>query len=325
MRALRAGTRRKLGLAVNIASSRRHGRTTLFLPAHAQLPKPILPQQFILESNIMGPGNSFGASLRHRRVANDFGNAATPAQVSSAAVADFTPSDGRLPTHPHAMNALYFMYLCACLVERTWRFALPLCLALVEGGYQAIAVLGFVSPLACSLLGPAAGRLLDRMYRPYGLSLMVALQGVAIVASGLVVLAAAANPAVRFVDGPLFIALLILSMLERLTAICAELAIERDWVTQLSGKDNALALATSNAMLRRTDLSCELVGSLAFGWLYTTAGMAVSVAAATFLAALLLPAQLYSIFSVRHKPLRELFYSKFPLLTMMIAPLSFLG
>jgi Ferroportin1 (FPN1) len=208
------------------------------------------------------------------------------------------PGRGRTPIHPEAMNALYFMYLCACLVERTWRFALPLCLAYVEGGYQAIAVLGFVSPLGCSLLGPATGRLLDGMYRPYGLSLMVALQGIAIMASGLVVLAAAANPTVKFVDGPLFIILLLLSMIERLTAILSELAIERDWVTQLSGKENALALASSNAMLRRTDLSCELVGSLAFGWLYSTAGLAISVASATFLALVLLPAQLLSIFRI---------------------------
>ena len=221
-----------------------------------------------------------------------------PRRLIATASSISEPGRGRTPIHPEAMNALYFMYLCACLVERTWRFALPLCLAYVEGGYQAIAVLGFVSPLGCSLLGPATGRMLDQMYLPYGLSLMVALQGIAIMASGLVVLAAAANPTVKFVDGPLFIVLLLLSMVERLTAILSELAIERDWVTQLSGKENALALASSNAMLRRTDLSCELVGSLAFGWLYSTAGLAISVASATFLAAVLLPAQLLSIFRI---------------------------
>jgi iron-regulated transporter 1 len=127
---------------------------------------------------------------------------------------------------------------------------------------------------------------------------MVGLQGIAIMASGLVVLTAAANHTVKFVDSPLFIVLLLLSMMERLTAILSELAIERDWVTQLSGKDNALALASSNAMLRRTDLSCELVGSLAFGWLYSTAGLFISVAAATFLALISLPAQLISIFRI---------------------------
>ena len=153
----------------------------------------------------------------------------------SAAAAALAPGDAT-PTHPRALRGLYIMYLCACLVERTWRFALPLVLAFVDGGYQAIAVLGFVSPLACSLLGPAVGRTLDRVYRPYGLGVMVALQGVAIIASGLVVLTAASNPVTAIADGPLFAALLLLSMVERLTAIASELAIERDWVTQLSGE-----------------------------------------------------------------------------------------
>jgi len=201
--------------------------------------------------------------------------------------------------HPRALNGLYFLYLCACLVERTWRFALPLVLANVEGGFQAIAMLGFVSNLACSLIGPAVGRMLDRMYRPYGLGTTTALQGVAIIASGLVVLAAASNPVAAISEGPVFVALLLLSMVERLMAIASELAIERDWVTQLSGKDNASALAKSNAMLRRTDLTCEFVGSLAFGWLYTKAGVAASVATATMLATTILPIQLYCIIWVR--------------------------
>jgi iron-regulated transporter 1 len=166
------------------------------------------------------------------------------------------------------------------------------------GGFQAIAVLGFVSPLAWSLLGPAAGRLLDRLYRPYGLGLMIALQSFAVTASGLVVLIAAMNPALAITQGPLYASLLLFSMLERLTAIASELVIERDWVTQLAGKDNALALARSNAMLRRTDLTCELVGSLAFGWLYSTAGITISVASATFLAVSMLPIQIACIYWV---------------------------
>lgn len=130
----------------------------------------------------------------------------------------------------------YLLYMFACLVERTWRFALPLVLAYIPGGYQAIAVLGFSSPLACSLLGPAAGRMLDTVYRPYGLGIMVALQGFAIIASGVTVLATVANPAIAFIDSPLFGILIALSMLERLAAISSELAIERDWVSQLAGK-----------------------------------------------------------------------------------------
>lgn len=59
--------------------------------------------------------------------------------------------------HPAALNSLYSMYFCACFVERTWRFGLPLVLAFIPGGFQAIACLGFVAPLACTLAGPAVG------------------------------------------------------------------------------------------------------------------------------------------------------------------------
>lgn len=97
-------------------------------------------------------------------------------------------------------------------------------------------MVGFVSPLGCSLFGPAIGRLLDQMYRPYGLGLMIGIQGLAVIGSGLLVLIATMYPAMSITTGPLFAALLILSMLERLTAISSELAIERDWVTQLSGQ-----------------------------------------------------------------------------------------
>lgn len=221
-----------------------------------------------------------------------------PSATTVLAAADTLSLPNNIPLYPIAIKGLYLMYFCACLVERTWRFALPLVLAFVDGGYHAIAVLGFVSPLACSLLGPAVGRILDRMYRPYGLSITVTLQGIAILASGLVVLAAANNPALTFSQGPLFIALMILSMIERLTAISSELAIERDWVTQLSGKDNSGALAMSNAILRRSDLTCELIGSLAFGWLYSTAGVSIAVSSAVLLSVVFLPIQLYCIYKV---------------------------
>lgn len=78
--------------------------------------------------------------------------------------------------------------------------------------------------------------MLDQIYRPYGLGLMIGIQGLAVISSGLIVLMATIYPAVSITAGPLFGALMILSMLERLTAISSELAIERDWVTQLSGK-----------------------------------------------------------------------------------------
>jgi hypothetical protein len=216
-------------------------------------------------------------------------------RITASVLKTAEAADDARPVHPRAVKGLYVVYMAACIVERTWRFALPLVLAYVEGGYRAIAVLGFVSPLFCSLLGPALGRVLDKVYRPYGLGLMLSLQGLAIMASGLVVLAAAASPSAVLSEGPLFAALLLLSGLERLTAMLSELAIERDWVTQLAGKDNDLALARSNATLRRTDLVCEALGALAFGALYSTFGVAFAVAAATLMTSIMVPLQIYCI------------------------------
>jgi hypothetical protein len=186
-------------------------------------------------------------------------------------------------------------------VERTWRFGLPLVLAFVEGGFQAIAILGFVAPLACSLAGPAVGRMLDSVYRPLGLGAMLALQDGAIALSSLALIAVARSGASGpLASSPLFGLLVVLAMLEKLASISSELAIERDWVTQLAGKQNQGALARSNAYLRRTDLVTELVGAVVFGWIYSKAGLVSSMAFTAVLAALAAPLQLFFINRIAH-------------------------
>lgn len=216
-----------------------------------------------------------------------------PWGIQAGSVAAVLSSGGdEEPLYPEALNTLYLLYSFACFVERTWRFALPLVLAFMEGGYQAIAVVGFVAPLACSVFGPTLGRLLDRLSRPVGLGSMVALQGIAIGCSALLLLAGSST---ILESKPLFLMLLVLSALERLSAMASELAIERDWVAQLVGREKASVLAKSNALLRRTDLSCELLGAIFFGYLYATFGLVPSVASAAVLAAVFTPLQLLCI------------------------------
>ncbi|KAI7840421.1 hypothetical protein COHA_005852 [Chlorella ohadii] len=193
------------------------------------------------------------------------------------------------------------LYAFACFVERTWRFGLPLVLAFVEGGFQAIAILGFVAPLACSLAGPAVGRMLDSVYRPLGLGAMLALQDGAIALSSLALIAVArSGTSGPLSASPLFGLLVVLAMAEKLASISSELAIERDWVTQLAGKQNQGALARSNAYLRRTDLVTELVGAVVFGWIYSKAGLVASMAFTAVLAALAAPLQLFFINRIAH-------------------------
>ncbi len=246
-------------------------------------------------------------TLRPRAAAADADAADTPL-ASTSAVVPAAPAGAA--EHPRALRLLYALYLASCLTERTWRFGLPLVLAYMPGGLRAIALVGFVAPLAVAVAGPAAGRALDAAPRPAGLAAAVAAQGAAIAASALVLLAAS-TAAVRrgaaaglaggasagglALGGAFFAALLALSAAERLSAVVAELAIERDWVTRLAGRRNSAALAASNAWLRRADLACELVGALLFGAAFSAGGPAPALAGAFAIAAVCTPLQLWCI------------------------------
>jgi hypothetical protein len=227
-----------------------------------------------------------------------------------ASTSSVVPAAPAAAEHPRALRLLYALYLASCLTERTWRFGLPLVLAYMPGGLRAIALVGFVAPLAVAVAGPAAGRALDAAPRPAGLAAAVAAQGAAIAASALVLLAASTAAARRgaaeglaggasagnlALGGAFFAALLALSAAERLSAVVAELAIERDWVTRLAGRRNSAALAASNAWLRRADLACELVGALLFGAAFSRGGPAPALAGAFAIAAVCTPLQLWCI------------------------------
>lgn len=78
------------------------------------------------------------------------------------------------------------------------------------------------------------GRLLDSVYRPLGLGAMLAVQDLCILLS-CGALAVAARTGAPLASTPLFPLMVGLAMLEKLSSISSELAIERDWVTQLAG------------------------------------------------------------------------------------------
>ena len=55
---------------------------------------------------------------------------------------------------------------------------------LYAGGFQTVAIAGFVSPVAVALFGPLVGQALDRKSRQAGLTLAVACQAVCITMAG---------------------------------------------------------------------------------------------------------------------------------------------
>lgn len=79
------------------------------------------------QKHLFGGGTYVASRTPHVRFPADRRGRHKPVEAFRAG-----PSDGT-PVHPRAVNVLYLMYLCSCLVERTWRFALPLVLAHLEG------------------------------------------------------------------------------------------------------------------------------------------------------------------------------------------------
>ncbi|OWY92155.1 Ferroportin transmembrane protein, partial [Phytophthora megakarya] len=57
------------------------------------------------------------------------------------------------------------------------------------------------------------------------------------------------------------------------------LGIERDWVVVIAGPDNSAGLAKLNTTMRRIDLSCKILGPMAFGFIVDFAGNDVTTRA----------------------------------------------
>jgi hypothetical protein len=178
----------------------------------------------------------------------------------------------------HKLQPLLELYFVACLMERTWRFCLPVVLAKAgAAGYKAVAVLCFTSPLAVLLFAPFIGQTLDESLRS-GLFVwgLLFAQVMSIVMSG-ILLSTAFWTGISIVDGWVFWLLLVLQMVEKLSAVTSEVAIERDWITRICGKGNTSGLAHGNSMIRRFDLACDFLGTVGVGLMIDKIGVGFAV------------------------------------------------
>jgi hypothetical protein len=123
------------------------------------IPRPLQARYRPLTTTAATSGGSSGGWSRHQAMSHPGSLVRRLASAAGGHSSSDTPSvvreAGSQALHPAALLSLYATYFCACFIERTWRFGLPLCLAFIPGGFQAIATLGFAAPLACSLAGPA--------------------------------------------------------------------------------------------------------------------------------------------------------------------------
>eukprot|EP00887_Chlorella_sp_A99_P005153 scaffold40.g5153.t1 len=194
--------------------------------------------------------------------------------------------------HPKALNSLSVLYLVSCAVERSWRFLFPVALIALSPGdaLAALSLLSVASSLATALLGPAVGRALDSVYRPFGLGALLVMQDVCIALKAGVLASLSAGVEVTQLPWR-FAVLLACCCFEKLAAIASELEIERDWITRLAGKHNLVTLANSNAFLRRCDLAMELSGAFLFGATTAAFGLLPALGATVALALGAVPLQ----------------------------------
>ena len=138
-------------------------------------------------------------------------------------------------------------------------------------------MLCFASPLAVLLFAPFIGQKLDASRRS-GLFVwaLLLVQITSIVLSG-VLLSMAFWTGTSIIGGWAFVVLLALQMVEKLSAVTSEVAIERDWITRICGKGNTAGLAHGNSMIRRFDLVCDFVGTVGVGVIIDRLGVGAAV------------------------------------------------
>jgi len=199
-----------------------------------------------------------------------------------------------------ATQMVLVSYLASSLSERSFLFGLPVVLATAPDSFSAIAFVAFVTSLFTFVCGPAAGHVLDRLPRFYGLVSCLLVQAAAIVVALVATYNLFASPTVQpLKHAPLYPLLLAASCVERLAAIVSDVAYERDWLVQLAGREDQAALAEVNATVRRLDLACEIIGPLVFGVVLASFGPLSAMGMCALGAALILPMQIALLVGAR--------------------------
>ncbi|DAZ93818.1 TPA: hypothetical protein N0F65_004207 [Lagenidium giganteum] len=175
---------------------------------------------------------------------------------------------------------LYASHFLSSWGDRMWSFAVPILLMEVfVDTLMPSAAFSLVTYLACILAIPSVGRILDRSNRWKAMKWAIVVENLLIVLSSL---SLAAIMIVTDADGVrkpqwtptligLFAATLTCGGVAQILNNAQTLGIERDWVVVLAGDDSA-ALTHLNSVMRRIDLSCNILAPIAFGLIMENAG-----------------------------------------------------
>lgn len=161
-----------------------------------------------------------------------------------------------------------------------WQFAVPvLFMEIFVDTLLPSACFSLAMYAACILVIPSVGRLLDVTNRWTAMKLAIVVENAMIVLSstmlGLILLVTNADGIHKPRWTPklllLFLGTLVCGGVGQVLNDAQTLAIERDWVVVIAGRDSA-HLAALNTTMRRIDLVCKILGPMAFGIIMDFAG-----------------------------------------------------
>ncbi|KAJ0397567.1 hypothetical protein P43SY_003442 [Pythium insidiosum] len=175
---------------------------------------------------------------------------------------------------------LYVSHFLSAWGDRMWQFAIPiLFMEVFVDTLLPSATFSLVMYTACIFTIPSVGRIIDRTNRWTIVKYSIVLENLMIIMSsavlGLILLVTNADGLHKPEWTPkltsLFAVTLVCGGIGQILNDAQTLAIERDWVVVLAGDDSS-DLASLNTTMRRIDLSCKILGPMAFGIIMDFAG-----------------------------------------------------
>jgi iron-regulated transporter 1 len=162
-----------------------------------------------------------------------------------------------------------------------WGFAVPiLFMDIFVDTLLPSAAFSLAMYVVCIFMIPTVGHHLDRWNRWTAMKYAIVLENLMIVLNsiilGLILLVTNADgvhkPAWTWPLALMFAGTLVCGGVGQVLNDAQTLGIERDWVVVIAGPGNSAALAKLNTTMRRIDLSCNILGPMAFGFIVDFAG-----------------------------------------------------
>ncbi|EGZ25300.1 hypothetical protein PHYSODRAFT_311840 [Phytophthora sojae] len=186
------------------------------------------------------------------------------------------------PARPRrVITYLYASHLLSAWGDRMWGFAVPiLFMDIFVDTLLPSAAFSLAMYVVCIFMIPTVGHHLDRWSRWTAMKYAILLENLMIVLNsiilGLILLVTNADgehkPEWTWPLALMFAGTLVCGGVGQVLNDAQTLGIERDWVVVIAGVDNSAELAKLNTTMRRIDLSCNILGPMAFGFIVDFAG-----------------------------------------------------